>query len=280
MYIAELQSKLTPYQERSEDILTSNVFSFFKYAKRDIFLFKFLRLLGLEITKEETKEAEFTFWPSFEDGTEPDLVISVGKYYILVEAKLFSGFGKGQDISSYQLSRELNMGKLEAHNVEKEFCLVAITAHYSINQFIAENLEFAQEKLIWTNWHQVAMLLYEILNTEEELDIATASFASDLYNLLDKKDLRKFAGVSVLHQLRKLKDNPENLFFDPKTAQYRGDFIGFKQTLQGYGWIKPVDHVFRDEQKRSFHAFQVKGEINKAPDHIFLEVKNEQERNG
>jgi hypothetical protein len=38
MYIAELKGKLSLTDERKEDILTSNVFSFFKYSTRKVFL--------------------------------------------------------------------------------------------------------------------------------------------------------------------------------------------------------------------------------------------------
>lgn len=41
MYMAELRGKLSEKAEKQEDILTSNVFSFFKYANRQIFLVKF-----------------------------------------------------------------------------------------------------------------------------------------------------------------------------------------------------------------------------------------------
>lgn len=104
MYLAELHGKLSSKFdgknnslhsiERMEDILTSNVFSFFKYSSRDIFLKEYLNSLEFQVSEKEAKEAEFRFWPNYEDGTEPDLVIIVGKYYILFEAKYYSGFGK------------------------------------------------------------------------------------------------------------------------------------------------------------------------------------------
>ena len=95
MYLAELHGKLSSRVERMEDILTSNVFSFFKYSSRDIFLKNYLNKLGFNISDQEAEEAEFRFWPIFEDGTEPDLVIIIGNYYLLIEAKYFSGFSEG-----------------------------------------------------------------------------------------------------------------------------------------------------------------------------------------
>jgi len=50
--------------------------------------------LGIVISDTDAREAEFLFWPSYEDGTEPDLVIICGDYYILFEAKLYSDFSE------------------------------------------------------------------------------------------------------------------------------------------------------------------------------------------
>jgi hypothetical protein len=73
-----------------EDILTSNVFSFFKYARRDIFLKPYLEnVLGIPFTAEDLRETDFVFWPSYDDGTQPDLVMITGSYYLLFEAKYF-----------------------------------------------------------------------------------------------------------------------------------------------------------------------------------------------
>ena len=53
MYLAEIHGKLSRQNENMEDILTSNVFSFFKYTARQIFLFAFLQELRLDVTPED-----------------------------------------------------------------------------------------------------------------------------------------------------------------------------------------------------------------------------------
>jgi hypothetical protein len=80
MYIAELHGKLSIEKEKKEDILTSNVFSFFKYTDRDTFLYPFLEKLIPDISREDTEHAVFHFWPCYDDHTEPDLVIVTDKY--------------------------------------------------------------------------------------------------------------------------------------------------------------------------------------------------------
>lgn len=107
MYIAELRGKLYRDQENKEDLLTSNVFSFLKYAPRDIFLYEYLNYLSVPVTKKDACDAKFLFWPTYDDYTEPDVVIIVVEYYLLFEVKLYSGFREETDITADQLSREL-----------------------------------------------------------------------------------------------------------------------------------------------------------------------------
>ena len=127
MYIAEIHGKLTRVQENLEDVLTSNVFSFLKYAPRDLFLVSYLQEIGIEVSEEDAKTAEFLFWTTYDDRTEPDLVIIVGNYYLLFEAKYYSGFGEKTDERKAQLVRELQGGLQEARNRGKEFYPVSYT---------------------------------------------------------------------------------------------------------------------------------------------------------
>ena len=47
MYIAEIKGKIPSEFEHREDVLTSDVFSFYKYSDRVIFLGPFLEMLGV-----------------------------------------------------------------------------------------------------------------------------------------------------------------------------------------------------------------------------------------
>jgi len=78
MYLAELHGKLSSNAERKEDILTSNVFSFFKYADRKVYLKQLITLLGIEANDNDLETADFVFWPNYDDHTQPDLVTVVG----------------------------------------------------------------------------------------------------------------------------------------------------------------------------------------------------------
>ncbi len=269
MYLAELRGKLSSRVERMEDILTSNVFSFFKYSNRDIFLKKYLNKLGFNVSVREVEEAEFRFWPVFEDGTEPDLVIIVGKYYLLIEAKYFSEFSEGTKRIEHQLLRELKNGKLDAKNYHKEFYLIAITADYYYKK---EKFEVIPPKFRphfkWTNWQSVSSFLDNILNSNPNIKGPERDFCLDLYNLLDKKHLRSFQNITYNDPL--LKDY-KSIFFDAKTAKLRGDFIGFIESLSLTKGLKPVGKtVFFSSTKRIFKSLSKLEKLKQVKSPIFF----------
>jgi hypothetical protein len=234
MIIAELHGKLSSRIKQSEDILTSNVFSFFKYASRQVYLRKLLSLIKIDMTDNDLENAEFIFWPNYDDGTEPDLVIIVGDYYILFEAKYFAGFGEEDGDRQAQLLRELRGGIREAENYRKDFVLVAITADYTYpKQNFTELLEQHEElfKFEWTNWQNVSAILLNILEEHQE-QAPDYLLASDLYKLLDKKNLRGFLPFDRLTGIYP-HDSVDEVFFPAETAQFSGQFTGFEKRLSG-----------------------------------------------
>ena len=269
MYLAELHGKLSSRVERMEDILTSNVFSFFKYSSRDIFLKKYLNNLGFNISDREAEEAEFRFWPVFEDGTEPDLVIIVGNYYLLIEAKYFSGFGKKTETTDDQLKREIKGGQLEAFSYGKEFYLIAITADYYFKKYkFNAILPDFQSHFKWTNWQLVSLFLDNILNCNPNIKGPERVFALDLYNLLDKKHLRDFQKITYIGSLLK---RYNSIFFDAKTAKLRGDFIGFVDSLFLAKRLKPVGKtVFFSSTKKVFKSLSKLEKLKQIKSPIFF----------
>lgn len=232
MYLAELRGKLSPRMERMENILTSNVFSFFKYASRDAFLKEYLKMLGFNVSAREARDAKFLFWPRYQDYTEPDLVIIVGNYYLLVEAKYFSDFAEETQKTKAQLIREVNNGINDAKNYGKLFSLIAITADsYEREERLSTLPMELRAHCVWTNWQAVAEFLYKTIQTNHEIRQEESEFAIDLYDLLDKKHLRSFQGLDILNiDITYYKTLP-HIFFDARTAKFRGDFIGFNKSL-------------------------------------------------
>lgn len=269
MYLAELHGKLSSRIERMEDVLTSNVFSFFKYSNRDIFLKKYLNKLGFNVSIREAEEAEFRFWPVFEDGTEPDLVIIVGKYYLLIEAKYFSGFRKKTETTDDQLKREIKGGQLDAFSYGKEFYLIAITADYYYKK---DKFEVIPQKFRphfkWTSWQSVSSFIDNILSSNLNINGPKRDFGLDLYNLLDKKHLRSFQSITYNGPL--LKDY-KSIFFDAKTAKLRGDFIGFVESLSLTKGLKPVGKtVFFSSTRRVFKSLLKLEKLKQVKSPIFF----------
>ncbi len=258
MYLAELHGKLSYRMERMEDILTSNVFSFFKYSDRGVFLREYLSELGIDVSKEEANKAEFRFWPSFEENTEPDLVIIVGKYYLLIEAKYFSEFGGETEKTEAQLIRELRGGELEAGNYGKELKLIAITADYYYKK---DKFEIIPSGFLphfkWTKWQSVALFIRKVLESTHRIGEQERAFAFDLCQLLDKKNLRGFHGFDIPYYERDDLKAYASVFFDAKTAKFRGDFIGFKDALSMDEKIKPFrGPVFLSRDKKLFASLR------------------------
>ncbi len=254
MYLAEIRGKLSSLIEKKEDVLTSNVFSFFKYADRAVFLKGYLHELGVDISEHEAKHAIFEFWPQYQDGTEPDVVIQTSNYYLLLEAKYFSDFGKKTPNTKAQLTREVENGKREANNQGKLFKFIAITAD---SYERPERLDSLPKGLIpfckWTNWQTVAKYLKQVLENQQGIRLEDKIFASDLYELLDKKNLRSFIGLSESLFINKALKAQSRIFFDAKTAKFRGDFIGFDESLSV---IKPLmilpSYIFLNKRKQLF----------------------------
>lgn len=264
MYLAELHGKLSSRIERMEDILTSNVFSFFKYSSREIFLKGYLNRLGFDISNQQANDAEFMFWPRLEENTEPDLVIIVGGYYLLIEAKYLSGFGEETKKTKAQLLREIQGGKLEANNYGKNFKLIVITAdHYcKENKFKIIPSDFVPH-FKWTNWQSVASFLYNILESSRDIKKQERDFASDLYNLLDKKNLRDFQGLDAFYNISICLKSYASIFFEPRTAKFRGGFIGFIHSLSFDKKITPLKKtVFLSSgQKKMFTPLSQLGKL-------------------
>ncbi|GFP18532.1 hypothetical protein HKBW3S03_00037 [Candidatus Hakubella thermalkaliphila] len=273
MYAAELHGKVPSGITRMEDILASNVFSFFKYANREIFLKGYLDRLGFKISSQEAIEAELIFWPRYEEKTEPDLVILTGNYYLLIEAKYLSDFGGETEKTKAQLTREIEGGMLEARNYNKNFRLIAITADYIYKKNKFKSVpECFSHYLTWTNWQQVSSFLNDILNNNLNLTRHEREFALDLYKLLDRKNLRGFKGFAILNASVSFLERLDRIFFEAKTARFRGAFIGFLNSLSLPETLYYCRRsIFFSHRQSNFTSLLQSGKLNPVRDYIFYE---------
>lgn len=240
MILAELYGKIPSKLEDKEDILTSNVFSFFKYSDRKL-LKDYLQKLGINVNLEDCKKAEFQFWLSYEDGTEPDLIIICGKYYLLFEAKLYSDFSPKTDKIDSQIEREISMGKMSAKNLNKEFVYIALTAEYYKNKSKFLKYENGQNLFIWTNWQAIASFINDKLENGDLEE--NKEFALDLFALLVKKRLRSFIGLLNVTTPDKIKEI-SSIFYNVQTSKFKGEFSGFIDSSDEFERILPYQKFY------------------------------------
>jgi len=249
MIIAELNGKIPSQLDNMEDILTSNVFSFFKYSERS-YLQAYLVNFGLEISFEDAQNAIFKFWPKYSDGTEPDLIVICGKYYILFEAKLFSDFSHETKMSKSQIAREIEQGQLAAEEFGKTFVFVAITAEYYMKNSQYSIFEKKDFIFKWTNWQTVSALLYSYLN--EVKTVNNKEFIADLYNLLVKKRLRSFRSLANIKSNVSL-ETSSYIFYNADTSDFKGEFSGYKKKLSMYDKIEPFKSLYKRKFFNNFN---------------------------
>jgi hypothetical protein len=274
MYQAELNGKLPSSASDREDVLTSNVFSFLKYSHRQTYLRQFLRVAGLHVKTSELHRVKFDFWPNYDDGTEPDVIIETDSCYLLVEAKYFSDVAEENGNPAGQIIREFETGAMEARNRAKSFRLLLLTDDATRpSSLLAQMPARFQDKVTWTNWQAIAQMISEVI---EGFGVAAPDyeFASDLYELLDCKHLR---GFKTFAHAKGVRSHPKNsqIFFAAETASFRGDFIGFLPTLSILNAVpSSPSHFFYSAEAR-FNLPKISRRLFK--DHIFLpEIQHEQ----
>lgn len=242
MLIAELHGKLPLDAMRSEDVLTSNVFGIMKNCDRNIFLKPWLESIGIKIGSNDIEQANFSFWPSFEGGTEPDVVIEMASYFIVIEAKYLSNLGDDET----QLSREIIQGSKEAG--DKEFYLVCITSDFDYPETLTKEKQQHSKNIVWTSWQKLFIFLVDTLKKEQ--DNYTTRWLRDLKDLLEYKGFMGFTGFKGI---------------------YNGEFMSFQQYV---GKLKLINEQF------SNLVLELDSELKKLDFKHLIETKIRIERNG
>ena len=259
MIIAELYGKIPSKLDNKEDILTSNVFSFFKYSDR-FFLKEYLQQIGIEVAENDALEAEFLFWQKYDDGTEPDLIVICGKYYLLFEAKLYSDFSQKTSKIDAQIDREIKMGNLAAKNENKEFVYIAITAEYHKDKQKYSKYENKNFRFIWTNWQKITNFLETNLTNQPVFK--DKEYANDLFSLLVKKNLRSYIGIKNMRINEKI--NLYNfVFYNRNTSKFKGEFSGFIENLGQFAKIERYKKSFQSSYFNDLKTFTIINNINK-----------------
>jgi hypothetical protein len=240
MTIAEIRGKISPTTsnlgERMEDLLTSDVFSSFRYLPVNLGLLDFLtssysRERTHFIPAVEAIRANWSFWPYLKYGgaspCEPDVIIGLENseldlHVVMVEAKYISGKSSQEDEDERpndQLAREFhNLQLLRPQDLgwSNAATIVARTLLYitqdasiplsDIDRSLAEyrRKRKNEAEIFWTSWRFLPRILRPLINkTDVE---AQVNILTDLLELLGKKHLTMFEGIEPLKFYARVED--------------------------------------------------------------------------
>jgi hypothetical protein len=198
MYAAELHGKLaldagTP-ADRTEDTLTAAVFGALRYLPRRVLLAVLDKAFPGDFCLADIEQVRFEFWPWLGEA-EPDVLLTVGKKLVVVEAKYGAAFsGAGGSPESHQLAREYRgaWDRARARRLEGPWVL-AVTADWAEPSDVAEIRGHLQRgvpeavRVEWMAWQSVAGLLDRVQAASvQEQDLLT-----DVLRLMDRRGVRR-----------------------------------------------------------------------------------------
>ncbi|CAK0757378.1 hypothetical protein CCP4SC76_2940003 [Gammaproteobacteria bacterium] len=200
MIQAEIHSKLNiidfadggsyPDLARKEDILTSNVFGILKNLDVGV-LNSLFRVAELDAQLMEDS-FRIAFWPRFEDGTEPDILIQGSDFLVVIEVKYLSDFDRGSEERAPQILREFNgaQAKARADQIQNVF-LLAVTREPitewkdKVRPKDQEALQQIVSNLRAITWSQI----YDTITTIQLTDRTSVKFLADLKELMEIKQI-------------------------------------------------------------------------------------------
>ena len=239
MFVAALHGKIPSELVQVEDLVTSNVFGFLKYADRGAYLLPVLQcFLHLDVSIDDVNKADFRFWPVYLDGTEPDLVLRVGNHYLLIEAKYLSSFGQAHGDVKHQVERELMGGQAEAASERRAFLYVTVTVDRRDEEeakTAARRLSVPDDKLAFLHWKDVFAVIADVASRPFP---PNALMARDLLGVLERQGLSPYCGFSKLKYVWGNVRRP--LFF----ASNSSDFAWFTGVGRGPGRIPRGQPMF------------------------------------
>lgn len=237
MTVAELHGKI-PKLEGREDLLTSDVFSAFRYLPVNLGLIPFLRKAIHAQTAqpipnlfEDCLAADYIFWPKTTHyKREPDILLLITRktkppIAIIIEAKYYSGRHDAnreqaekelQALQGDQLAEqyvdlmknEMDLNKQQKqmlHEADHRF-LLFVTAHDAPPREITDDSinklvmqHYKGDQLYWTNWQAAFDVANETLATQILAD-EQRYILEDLRDLLLRKGLKGFHLPAKLHQ--------------------------------------------------------------------------------
>jgi hypothetical protein len=173
-------------EDKLEDTLTSDVLGAMRYLPRHKVLKALLQRAFPFVPWSDAgcRAARFEFWPAFADGTEPDVVLTIDRRLIVVEAKYGAAFGRRQ------LLREWTGGeKVAASRGLQEVLLLTVTKDLGgepgdVRAFRGQlNLG---PRVAHLSWQEVGRIIDEAKLDTPEAD----ALASDVLAVMERRGVR------------------------------------------------------------------------------------------
>ena len=261
MTIAEIHGKISHkgsnIYDRLEDLLTSDVFTAFKYTKPETLLIPFISCARningslMSLPQDEIKTVTYKFWPRL-DYSEPDVLIEIvyknsGKYLVMIEAKYLSGksgiFSEEEEMETAtthpdQLNREYN--DLLGYNIKTNYVarvLVYLTAHYvmplsDLKESLAiikktVNADNIDDTILWISWREIK----PVIEQQHGVKSIERDIISDLQKLLERKGLTHFDGFPLLNKVFQVNDYYSGCF---KKTYYSNMRLSFVTKMKEY----------------------------------------------
>ena len=232
MTIAEIHGKISSsgsnISDRSEDLLTSDVFGCLRYLPFEKGFQKILTQAQLytdqkkllDITNND-ENVSVEFWPRLENNSEPDVLIRNGGHLIVIEVKYLSGksghYEPNQDsedsmeaASSDQLARLFRGLMSEKSNYSRR-SLIYLTAHRilpqedieggykELDELSDDNRHEYNDNVYWLSWFEVYKTVGGLLDKSSEIqDKYWRIVLCDTQRLLHRKGLRQFEGFDKI----------------------------------------------------------------------------------
>ena len=207
MLAAEIRGKRIAEVQHSEDYLTSVVFSHLRYLPPSVFWPALLKK-ARDVTANEgnlhdalpadafehKSTLRVAFWPSTKTAGEPDLILTLGKYFKIVVEVKYHASESGNQLCRYM--RELVIPDENAY-------LVYLTPRETLqelNDTIARcpHLDNHRRKIFRLQWQDVQDVAEKNLAVQGELN---RTILSDISIFLEGRNLKHFNGMQELSKL-------------------------------------------------------------------------------
>ncbi len=169
MIYAELKSKI-PEVKRSEDVLTSNIFTFFKVLPEK-YIFQLVCKIVPSCVSEKIKDkriCEFSLWKKFSNLKEPEIYIRLeSEYHVFIEIKY-----RSPESSETQLKDYLDL--IPSENK----ILIYLTADRTEPVWTTKKDIYQGLPIYWTNWYKFKSVIEELSNNE------TDKIVQNIYDLI------------------------------------------------------------------------------------------------